>query len=256
MAWDPSLYHRFQKERAAPFVDAMALVEVRAGLSVIDLGCGTGELTRQLADALPESDVVGIDSSAEMLEGAKTHARPGLRFERRSIEDVHASRENYDLVFSHAAIQWVDDHAQLVPKLCSLVKPGGQLVVQLPSNHDHPTHRLIRELASEEPFGAALGGYVRASSVLSVDRYAELLFAAGGSNLVVFEKVYPHVLESSDALATWTTGTTLVPYLERLPAELHEALLTRYRARLAEAFPARPVFYPFRRTLFRASLHG
>lgn len=251
MAWNPSLYHRFQKERAAPFVDAMALVHVRPRLSVVDLGCGTGELTRKLADALPESDVVGIDTSNEMLAEAAAHARPGLRFERGAIEDA---RGTYDLVFSHAAIQWVDDHERLVPRLVSMVRPGGQLVVQLPSNHDHPTHRLIRELAGEEPFRSALHGWVRSTPVLSIDRYAELLFRAGGHDLVVFEKIYPHVLESAASLAEWTSGTTLVPYFERLPAELHEPLLARYRARLAEAFPGSPVFYPFRRTLFRASL--
>src|SRR5579885_2252569 len=107
MPWNPERYHQFQRERAAPFEDALALVERREGLSVIDLGCGTGELTRRLADALPGSNVLGIDSSPEMLAKAKPLERPGLLFEQRAIQEVEGA---WDVVFSHAVIQWLDDH--------------------------------------------------------------------------------------------------------------------------------------------------
>ena len=80
MAWSPDKYEQFKKERYAPFEDLLKLVRVRPGMQVVDLGCGTGELTRRLADALPESCVVGIDSSAEMLAKAEAFARPGLEF--------------------------------------------------------------------------------------------------------------------------------------------------------------------------------
>ncbi len=250
MPWNPDRYHQFQQERSAPFEDALALVERHAGLSVIDLGCGTGELTRRLADALPESDVLGLDASAEMLARALPYERPGLRFQQGTIESVEGQ---WDLVFSHAAIHWVDNHPQLIPRLLSLVKPGGQLVVQLPSNHTHPTHQLILETAQEEPFATALNGWVRHSPTLSIDAYAELLYTHGGTHLTVFEKIYPHVLQDADALADWTSGTTLVPYFERLSEEMRQHFLARYRAKLRARFPGSPVFYGFRRILFAAT---
>jgi len=251
MPWDPERYEQFKKERFAPFDDLVRLVRVGEGLRAIDLGCGTGELTRRLADALPGSDVLGIDSSAEMLERAAEFARPGLRFEQRAIENV---RGEWDLIFSNAALQWVDDHRSLIPRLLSLLRPAGQLVVQVPSNFDHPTHRLIDELAAQEPFRSGLDGWgldwSRSRPVLSIERYAELLYAAGASDIVVFEKAYPHVLPDADALADWMSGTALVPYMERLPEELRAPFMERYRARLREIFPQRPVFYGFRRILF------
>ncbi|MBV9210541.1 MAG: methyltransferase domain-containing protein [Acidobacteria bacterium] len=250
MPWNPEQYHKFQSERFAPFEDLLKLVKVREGLRVIDLGCGTGELTRRLADYLPSSEVVGVDSSAEMLERAGSLAREGLKFERRAIEAVAGE---WDLVFSHAAIQWVDKHEELVPRLFSLVAEGGQLAVQLPSNHSHPTHTLIREIAGEEPFQSALGGWTREPPVLSIGKYAELLYEQGASDLIVFEKIYPHVLESAEALAEWTTGTALVPYFERLPQNLRELFLQKYIARLKEKWPRSPVFYPFQRILFSAT---
>ena len=251
MPWDPERYEQFKKERYAPFDDLARLVRVRDGLRAIDLGCGTGELTRRLADALPGSDVLGIDSSAEMLERAAEFARPGLRFEQGAIENV---RGEWDLIFSNAALQWAGDHASLIPRLFSLLRPGGQLVVQVPSNFDHPTHRLIDELAAQEPFRSGLDGWgldwSRSRPVLSLEQYAELLYAAGASDIVVFEKAYPHVLPDADALADWMSGTALVPYMERLPEELRAPFMERYRARLREIFPQRPVFYGFRRILF------
>lgn len=256
MPWSPEQYHKFQSERAAPFLDLMGLVKRRPNLSVVDLGCGTGELTRKLADALPHSDVLGIDSSAQMLERALEFVRPGLRFEQQGIEQLCGGgpgQGTWDVVFSNAAIQWLDDHEALVPRLWSMVKPGGQLVVQMPSNHGHDTHRLIRELAAESPFVEALGGWSRGSPVLGVERYAEILYGCGGEDLVVFEKVYPHVLADADAMAEWTRGTALIPYLERLPEGLRDAFLATYRERLRARWPQTPVFYGFRRILFAAT---
>ena len=109
--WNPDCYLTFKKERFAPFEDILPLIRVRPGMKVVDLGCGTGELTRRLADRLPDSDVVGIDLSAEMLEQAQVLERPGLRFERRDLRNLEGQ---WDLIFSHAAIHWVEDHHSLI----------------------------------------------------------------------------------------------------------------------------------------------
>jgi trans-aconitate 2-methyltransferase len=247
MPWDPNRYEQFSNERYAPFDDLSALIAVRPGLSVVDLGCGTGELTRRLAGMLPSSDVTGFDASAEMLEAAAPLAQDGLRFEQRRVEDVDGS---WDVVFSNAALQWVDGHSQLIPRLWSMVRPGGQLVVQVPFNFRHPSHTIMSDLAREEPFRTGLGGWDREWPVLPVEQYAEMLFANGATGIVAFEKVYPHILDDADAMADWMMGTALVPYLEHLVREHHESFLAEYRARLRARFPSRPVFFGFRRTLF------
>lgn len=250
MPWNPDRYHQFQAQRAAPFEDALALVNVRSGLTAVDLGCGTGELTRRLADALPDCNLIGLDSSPEMLAKAAAYARPGLRFGQGQIEDYATPA---DLIFSHAALQWVEGHEALIPRLFGLVRPGGQLVVQMPTNHHHISHRLIREVAREAPFVTLLGGWERIPPLLPMERYAELLFAAGAESLTLYEKIYPHVLENADAVADWTQGTALVPYAERLGTQAYAEYMAVYRARLREAMPESPVFYGFRRILFAAT---
>lgn len=247
MPWDPNQYHKFQDERSAPFFDLLALVEVHPNLKVVDLGCGTGELTRHLA-ALPGSYVTGIDSSEQMLEIARAFETPRLRFEKG---DQARLRGDWDLIFSNAALQWSEQHKHLIPRLYQRLNPGGQIAVQVPSNHNHISHQIYRETASEEPFQTVLNGFQRYAPVLSIDEYARLFFECGAENITVFEKVYAHVLEDSDAVVEWISGTALVPYFERL-GEHKKNFVDALRVKMRAALPDSPVFYPFRRTLFSA----
>lgn len=250
MPWNPDRYRQFEAQRAAPLDDLLSLIAVRDGLRVVDLGCGSGEITARLAAMLPGSDVLGLDSSAEMLAQAASLARPGLRFEQG---DIAALDGTWDLIFSHAALQWVPDHAALIPRLLERLAPGGQFVCQVPANHAHPVHALLCDTAAEAPFAAALNGWTRPAHVLPAERYAELLADQGVAALTVFDKIYPVVLPGVDALVDWMRGTGLLPYLERLPDALHGPFLEAYRARLADHWPDPPLFYAFRRTLLAAT---
>jgi trans-aconitate 2-methyltransferase len=258
MPWDPKQYHKFQAERSAPFFDLLALLEVRPNLKVVDLGCGTGELTCQLAEALPNSHVIGLDSSSQMLDAARarsfSNASPSTSF-RTSLYfeqgDQAQLTGEWDLIFSNAALQWSENHTELIPRLYERLLTGGQIAVQVPSNHNHISHQIYRETASEEPFRTILDGFQRYAPVLSIDEYARLLFLCSAEEIVVFEKIYAHILGDSDAVVEWISGTALVPYFERL-GEHKADFLNVIRAKMRAALPDRPVFYPFRRTLFSA----
>ena len=248
MPWNPDLYHKFQTERAAPFHDLLALVEVRPNLKVIDLGCGSGELTRQLADKLPNSHVTGLDSSPQMLDKAASFLRPDLVFQ---LGDQSTLTGEWDLIFSNAALQWSENHAELIPYLFDKLKPGGQIAVQVPSNHNHISHQIYRETADEDMFKFILQGFQRYAPVLSIENYSRILFNCGAEVINVFEKIYPHVLENADAVVEWISGTALVPYFERLGQHKDE-FVNAIRTKMRAAMPDNPVFYPFRRILFSA----
>lgn len=249
MAWNPSVYNKFKEERYAPFYDLQSLIKIKPGLTVIDLGCGTGELTRKLADQLPGADILGIDSSAEMLEASRAYAGKNLRFQQTDIATKIQEAEKYDLVFSNAALQWLDDHKNLFTHIITLLKQGGQLAVQVPSNHDHFTHITLQELAATEPYQTALGGWSRLPSVLTIDQYSQLLFDNGCKEITVFEKVYPHVLKDAAAIYDWISGTAILRYLEKLPENLREGFTSAYKNKLQVQYSGSPVFYPFKRII-------
>jgi len=264
MPWNPALYHKFQSERSAPFYDLFALVEVRANLKAVDLGCGTGELTRELADRLPDSRVTGLDSSPQMLEKAASFQRPGpstsssTGSERRlrtslTFEpgDQASLTGEWDLIFSNAALHWSENHAELIPYFFSRLNPGGQIAVQVPSNHNHISHQIYRETAGKEPFQSVLQGFQRYAPVLTIDQYAQILYSCGAEEITVFEKVYAHVLEDADAVVDWISGTALIPYFERL-GDHKDAFVDSIQMKMRAAMPGSPVFYPFRRILFSA----
>jgi trans-aconitate 2-methyltransferase len=255
-AWKPALYERFKDERSQPFFDVLALVRPRPGLRVLDLGCGTGELTKALHRRLGARETLGLDSSAAMLERTQAHAGDGLRFERGDILTFvsgEGERGAWDLVFSNAALQWVPLHEHLLGKLMGALSPLGQLAVQVPANHDHVSHAVAAEVAAEPPFREALRAYVRRSPVLAPEDYAVALDRLGFREQQVRLEVYGHRLESRDEVIEWVKGTLLTDYEQRMDAELYPRFLEAYRERLFARQPDdRPFFYPFKRILLWA----
>lgn len=250
--WDPSLYERYRAERAQPFYDLLRLVRPKKGLRAVDLGCGTGELTRDLHRSLKAASTTGVDNSDAMLAASDEHKEPGLAFVRGDIE-AWTPTERLDLVFSNAALHWVDDHAALFARLWSALEKGGQLAVQMPANHDAPSHAIAAEVAAEEPFASALAGGPRKVPVLAPEAYAQLLHDLGAREQHVRVQVYGHRLAGRDDVVEWVKGTLLTDYKKRLPENLYARFVDAYRARLAARLPdAKPFFFPFKRVLIWA----
>jgi trans-aconitate 2-methyltransferase len=248
--WNPAQYAMYRDERAQPFHDLMALVQPQPDMRVVDLGCGPGELTRELHVTLGARETLGIDNSPAMLEKAAAYAGDGLRFEHADLGAFSAPGA-YDLVFSNAALQWSPDHPALLERLTACLAPGGQLAVQVPANDEAPSHALAAVVASEAPFREALAGFTRVSPVLAPEVYATLLHQLGYQQQTVRVQIYGHLLGSRNDVIEWVRGTWLTAYQKRLPAELWPAFLDRYRDLLFAQIPDdRPFFYPFKRILF------
>ncbi|MBI2840990.1 MAG: methyltransferase domain-containing protein [Acidobacteria bacterium] len=251
--WSPAQYERFRDERAQPFFDLMALVRPSHRMSVLDLGCGTGELTRLLHERLQALETLGIDNSPKMLEKSEAHAADGLTFQLGDIADFR-SAPRFDLIFSNAALQWVPGHEKVLDSLTSSLRNGGQLAIQMPANYDHPSHTVAAEVAAEEPFREALGAHVRRSPVLEPERYALLLDRLGYRGQHVQLHVYGHHLASREEVVEWVKGTLLTDYQRRLPVELYDEFLASYRARLLPRLDdTHPYFFIFKRILLWAA---
>jgi trans-aconitate 2-methyltransferase len=256
--WKPELYARFRSERSRPFFDLLAMVRARPGMRVVDLGCGTGELTAEAHKRLGARTTLGIDSSPAMLEKAAPLAGEGLSFAPGDIARFDdPGGKGYDLVLSNAALHWVPDHPALLARLARLLAPGGQLVAQVPANQTHVSHRTANELAREEPFASALKGYVRHRSVLTPVEYAVQLKRLGFRDEEVRLQVYVHELSEPADIVEWCRGTLLTDYEKRLPHDLWQRYLETYRQRVVAAIPdERPYLYTYQRILFGARRPG
>jgi trans-aconitate 2-methyltransferase len=251
--WSPDQYERFRSERQQPFDDLLMLCHPVPGGHVVDLGCGTGDLTKILHQEMEAKETIGIDSSPAMLARAQAaHGEvPGLSFASGDIATW--LDEGLDLVFANASLHWIDDHLNLLARMRTALAPDGQLAFQVPANFRHPSHVLAHALAGEAPFIDALDGEMpedRGRFVLSPELYADLLYELGAKDQVVRMEVYGHELESTGEVVEWVMGTLLTPYRKQLSPELFEEFVERYRERLIEELGERePYFYGFRRIL-------
>lgn len=257
--WNPEQYEKFKDERQKPFFDLMSLVKPQPDMRVADLGCGTGEPTETLHRFLQARETVGFDNSEAMLVKAQALAGDGLRFEKSDIETFAVESESFlaygqfDLIFSNAALHWVENHEELLRQLTTAVAEGGQLAVQVPANHYHQSHIVADEVARESPFREVLEGYIRDNPVLEPAQYALLLHKLGYKEQIVRLQVYAHLLEAKENVVEWVKGTRLTDYQRRMPEEIFEKYLERYRECLmAKLEETRPFLYTYNRILFWA----
>jgi trans-aconitate 2-methyltransferase len=246
--WDPAQYRRFEAERDQPFHELLALVELVPGGAVVDLGCGDGRLTALAHRSLGAAATVGIDSSAAMLAAAPP--AEGLSFELGDI-GTWASAPAYDVVLSNAALHWVPDHRAVIGRWRAALRSDGQLAVQVPANADHPSHRVVAEVA--DSMGLAVEADPVAVNVLRPEEYAAVLDELGAVEQHVRLQVFVHHLPSTADVVEWVKGTTLTRVKRATDAEGYERFLAGYRARLlAELGDRAPYTYLFKRILVRA----
>ncbi|MBD9667485.1 trans-aconitate 2-methyltransferase [Variovorax beijingensis] len=236
--WNPALYRRYEDERTRPAQELLARVPLPEAARVVDLGCGPGNSTELLANRFPQAQVVGTDNSEAMLVSARERL-PQARFELSDIATWAPQDEAPDLIYANAALQWVPDHEQLIPRLFAALAPGGVLAIQMPDNREEPTHRLMRAVAAEAPWAEPIGNADRLRTLLlPLGGYYDLL-APAAAKVDVWHTIYQHPMADAAAIVEWVRGTGLKPFVDRLPADLQASYLAEYERRVDQAYPAR-----------------
>jgi trans-aconitate 2-methyltransferase len=255
MSWSASQYIKFESERSRPVRDMLANIPTAEVKSAADLGCGPGNSTELLAARYPEAVIVGIDSSADMIEAARRRM-PGVRFEQGDMARW-ANPGPFDVILANASLQWVPDHAALLPALAAKLAPGGSLAVQIPDNLDEPVHRLMREVAESGPWAGKLAGAGRTNANRHDAEWYYRTLRGSVGRVDIWRTTYFHELSGgAGALVEWFKGTGLRPFLDRLDPEEQADFIDRYRTALAcayEAFGNGNVLLPFPRLFFVAT---
>jgi trans-aconitate 2-methyltransferase len=260
--WDVAQYEKFKKERSQPFFDLLSLIQQKSPQRILDLGCGSGELTKVAHERLSAQETIGVDSSDTMLEKSKSFESESLHFMQGDIALLNLEhpfginlKGSFDLILSNAALQWLPAQEQIFSFLKKLLSPKGEIAIQIPSNHEQPSHRIAFAMAEQSPFKEHLNGFRPPQSVLPPEDYALLLHRLGFEQQCVRQQVYPHLFLSREDVVEWIKGTWLSAYQARLSPELYDLLLKHYRKALFAELPEQsPTFYPFKRTFIWGKL--
>jgi trans-aconitate 2-methyltransferase len=252
--WDAKQYMHFGKERLRPALDLLAYVPEQEPQRVVDLGCGTGNVSALLKARWPAADVLGIDSSQNMLAAAAA-AVPECRFQHADL--AHWQPDGLlDVIYSNATLQWLPDHPTLFPRLLSFLRRGAWLAVQMPAMHNAPLRQMQAELARSPSFAPHLQKVPHHPSILTAENYYDLL-RPHCSKLDIWETTYLHTLRGADAVAEWAAGTSLRPYLDALPEDKRPAFRAAYAEAMRAAYPQREngvTLLPFKRLFIVANV--
>ncbi len=235
--WKPALYRRYEDERTRPARDLLACVPLESASNAVDIGCGPGNSTELIVERFPLAQILGTDTSEAMLADARKRL-PQCRFEQSDVSTWQPAVAP-DLLFANAVLQWVPAHEVLMPRLLSSLAPGGVLAIQMPDNHDEPTHRLMREVAAAGPWSTDIGDpQAIRTPILPPAAYYDML-AASAARVDVWRTAYHHPMASASAIVEWVRGTGLRPFVDPLSPEHRQGFLAEYERRIVEAYRPR-----------------
>ena len=247
--WSAENYLKFGDQRTRSAADLAARIKLEHPTDIADLGCGPGNSTQVLRARWPDARIVGIDNSPEMIESAR-RAHPDQTWVLADAATWQPQRP-LDLIYSNAALQCMPDHGALLPRLFSLVAPGGALAFQIPNATFALVRKLIHEISHDPKWDDRTKAARTAITMQSPEFYYDAL-ADVADSLDIWETEYHHVLESKAAIVDWISSTGLRPFLAALDTdEQRAAFVMELHRRVEIAYESRAdgkVLFPFRRT--------
>lgn len=236
MRWSAARYVTFETERTRPVHDLLAAIPLERAAHVVDAGCGPGNSTEALSARFPTARVLAFDSSLDMCAAARRRL-PEAQVEQWRLEawaargGEHGTRP--DVILSNAVLQWVPDHASLLPTLVERLAPGGVLALQVPDNLSERSHVLMEEIAAEPAWAPLLASAAATRTQIEPAEWYVRLLRPRCTEVVVWRTTYYHELRDGVAgVVEWMRGTGLRPFLEPLDGEARKRFLEAYHRRL------------------------
>lgn len=230
--WDADTYDRVAAPQERWGRVVLERLELSGDETVVDAGCGSGRVTRLLADRLPRGRVIAVDASPEMVERAR--AALGARAEviQADLSELQLDKR-VDAVFSSAVFHWITDHDRLFRRLFELLRPGGRLVAQCGGEGNIAAFLAgVEAICDAAPFSEHLGGWKGNWYFASPEATHRALEGAG------FTEVSSWVEPSGELIADprdYLTTVCLGAHLERLPAALRDPFVDAVLERVGEA---------------------
>jgi trans-aconitate 2-methyltransferase len=251
--WSATQYLKFEDERTRPPRDLIAQIPLERAERIIDLGCGPGNSTELLVARYPDAEVIGLDSSPDMLAQARKRL-PKCAFIHADLTSW-TPPERTDLLFANASFQWLPDHQAVLRRMLQALPEGGVLAVQMPDNMTEPALALMSKVAAR---GAWAGNPALAAAgrepLGRPEAYYDLLKPLC-AQLDIWHTIYNHIMADAGAIVEWFKGSALRTYLDALDAPLRADFLAAYLEEIKQHYRARHdgrVLLPFPRVFIVA----
>ena len=187
--------------------------------SILDLGCGTGVITRELAKRVPYGHVVGIDNSPSMLEAANAHKAENMELKLMDINEMVFDRE-FDVVFSNAALHWILDHEKLLKRIYKALKPGGFVRVQFGGDGNVSTFiEVVREVMKHPAFVSCFEDFRWPWYMPKPEDYETLFSRTEFRTYRIWGENKDRYFTDAESLVGMIEEAGLVPFLGILPDE-------------------------------------
>lgn len=232
--WNAEQYMKFEKERTQPSVDLIGRLDF-SPKSILDIGCGPGNSTAMLKDRFSYAEILGIDSSDNMLERAR-NSYPDSKFKKCLVPDGLDQLGNYDLIFSNACLHWIPEHKTLLPRLIEKLNDGGRIAVQMPLVQYAPFYKTLDSLVAEK--WQKLSKIKNFHNLLPDETYD--ILSSVSQNITMWETVYYHIVPSYGGVIGWYRGSGLRPYLDALNEDEKSEFLSDLLGAIKEKYHTAP----------------
>jgi trans-aconitate 2-methyltransferase len=180
---------------------------------VLDLGCGDGFLTRLIADFLPRGSVLGIDASEGMIKAAREYETENVSFQLMDIDAVDFENE-FDLIFSNAALHWINDHVRLLDNCHKALKPGGCIRFNFAGYGNCSNfNEIIKKIILEERYSAYFEKFIWPWYMPEKHNYQKLAENSSFKDINIWEENTDRFFPSQDEMIKWIDQPSIVPFV-------------------------------------------
>lgn len=232
--WNSNQYMKFAAERTQPSKDLISRLSDLSPQKVLDIGCGPGNSTFALKARFPNSEIIGIDASDNMLEKARA-TYPDIRFEKCFVPDGLSMFDGkFDLIFSNACIHWIDNQKDLIKGIVGKLSDGGVLAVQIPYIQEAPFYKILDKTILNPRWQKL--STIKNFHNLRAEEYYDLLGELG-CDFQIWETTYYHRVSSHYGVIEWYKGSGLRPYLDALDDDERDDFINELLENIKQYYP-------------------
>ncbi len=238
--WNADEYAKYSSAQEKWANELLAKIDLKGNENVLDLGCGDGRITVKIVEAVGHGSVIGVDNSGEMIKLANRKFPPdkylNLSFRVMDAKELTFNNE-FDVVFSNAALHWVDDHKKVMEGISRSLKSGGRFLIQTGgTGNAAAAFETVREMSLLDEWSPYLKDAKSPYNFLS-DKDYEILIPGAKLKPLRIEMLTKDMIHDGIEGFKGFIRTTWLPYTQRIPEDKREKFITETANLFVKKYP-------------------